>query len=246
VDELRVVSWFSCGAASAVATKLAIAEFDQVEIVYNKVIEEHPDNERFLADCEQWFGQKVIITMNEYYGGSIYRVFETNYMRTPSGSPCTRALKKQVRERFQRPTDKQILGYTADEMVRVNRFIDGNNDIDFYPILVDKGLTKSDCLAMVERAGITLPVLYLQGYAHNNCLGCVKAGIGYWNKLRVDYPAVFKKMADFERRKGYTVLKDKNGPLYLHDLDPLRGRMEDEPEISCGVFCEAAESDYAA
>ena len=52
---IRTVSWFSCGAASAVATKLALSE-GEVTIVYCEVIEEHPDNKRFLADCEKWFG----------------------------------------------------------------------------------------------------------------------------------------------------------------------------------------------
>jgi hypothetical protein len=240
----RIVSWFSCGAASAVASKLAIAEFGEVTIAYNFIKEEHKDNRRFLRDCEKWFGQKVVITIDDFYKGSIYNVFETNYMRTPNGSPCTRNLKKRVREKFQLPNDKQILGYTVEEMDRINTFIDANNDVDFYPILAEKGLTKNDCLAMIDRAGIELPVMYKLGYPHNNCVGCVKGGMGYWNKVRVDFPDEFKKMADMERRKGYTVLKDKKGPIYLHDLDPNRGRMEDEPEISCGLFCELAEKEY--
>jgi len=59
---MRIVSWFSCGAASAVATKLAIAEnagkFPLI-IAYTEVAEEHPDNKRFLKDCEKWFGQEI-------------------------------------------------------------------------------------------------------------------------------------------------------------------------------------------
>ena len=52
--------------------------------------------------------------------------------------------------------------------------------------------------------------------------------------------------ADFEKEKGYTVLKEpKNGtPLFLHDLDPKRGRLSDEPKIECGIFCEMVENDY--
>ncbi len=214
---------------------MALFEFDEVVIVYNRVIEEHPDSLRFLKDCEDWFGQKIITTVNAHYEGSIYKVFETNYMRTPSGSPCTRALKKQVRERFQRPTDVQILGYTAEEMDRIDRFIDGNNDIDFYPILQAHGITKKECFDTLVDAGIELPLMYRLGYDHNNCVGCVKGGMGYWNKVRKDFPEVFDRMAAFEVRKGYTVLKDKNGPLYLKDLDPDRGRYESPGD--CGIFC---------
>lgn len=242
----RVVSWFSCGAASAVATKLVLAEGAPVTIAYCKVREEHPDNDRFLQDCELWFGQEVQILINEHYDGSILKVFESNYMRTPSGSPCTRALKRQVRLKFQLPTDTIILGFTIEEQERLDDFIDRNPEVPVRAPLIEHKLTKSDVLAMVERAGIELPIMYKLGYEHNNCVGCVKGGMGYWNKIRVDFPEEFNRMAELERRKGYTVLKDKNGPVYLDELDPSRGKLSDEPQIQCGIFCEEAEQRYTA
>ena len=242
----RTISWFSCGAASAVATKLAIASGEKITVAYCNVVEEHPDNERFLKECQKWFGQEIIILQNEFYKGSIYNIFEKNYMRTPAGSPCTRALKKEVRKKFERPDDRQVFGYTVEEQGRVDNFIDSNNDVDIWPILIEKGLTKADCLAMVENAGIELPTMYKLGYRNNNCIGCVKGGKGYWNKIRKDFPEHFKKMADLEQRKGYTVLKDSttSKPIYLNDLDPKAGRYPSEPDISCGIFCHMAESDY--
>lgn len=240
----RVISWFSCGAASAVATKLALAEFGAVNIVYTMVREEHKDNMRFLQDCENWFDQEIEILINKTYDGSIYNVFKNHYMNTPYGSPCSRDLKKKLRQRYQQHDDVQILGYTAEEEGRINRFIDGNNEVDLYPILFEKGLTKSDCLIMLDRAGIELPVMYKLGYSNNNCVGCVKGGIGYWNKIRIDFPDEFEKMAKFEREKGYTVLKDKNGPIYLDELDPNRGRFSADQPGDCGIFCLAAESIY--
>ena len=248
----RLVIWFSCGAASAVACKMAItdeeltSQFDEVVIAYCKVKEEHPDNERFMSECEDWFGHPVKVLMHEGYEGSIYNVFEKNYMRTPAGSPCTRALKKQVRGQFQEEGDVQVFGFTVEEAKRAEDFERNNPNVDCEWVLIDKGITKENCLAMVERAGIELPVMYKLGYEHNNCVGCVKGGMGYWNKIRKDFPEEFKRMADFEKRKGYTVLKEpKTGdPLYLHDLDPSRGRFADEPKIECGIQCELAESRY--
>ena len=240
----RTISWFSCGAASAVATKLAIANSENVVVAYCKVREEHPDNERFLKECQEWFGQEIVVLMNQTYDGSIYNVFEKNYMRTPSGSPCTRALKKQVRQKFELPTDRQVFGYTIEEEARLDRFIDANNDVDVWPILIERGLTKNDCLAMVNEAGIELPDMYKLGYRNNNCIGCVKGGMGYWNKIRVDFPDHFKRMADLEKRKGYTVLKDKDGPIFLHDLDPSRGDYSAEHDIECGIFCHMAQGEY--
>ena len=48
---------------------------------------------------------------------------------------------------------------------------------------------------MVHRAGVKLPAMYGLGYEHNNCIGCVKGGMGYWNKIRKDFPDAFEKMA---------------------------------------------------
>jgi len=238
----RTVSWFSCGAASAVATKLALAEHDpdqgEFVIAYTEVVEEHPDNKRFLKDCEKWFGQDIVILGNDYYKRSIYNVFEANYMRTPAGSPCTRALKQRVRKKFEQDTDVQVFGYTVEEENRLVTFSKNNPEVNVWPILIEKGVTKGECLGILERVGIELPDLYKLGYDHNNCLGCVKGGMGYWNKIRVDFPEVFDKMAKFERRKGYTVLKEKGGePIYLDTLNPSRGNMKKEPQIQCGIVC---------
>lgn len=86
--------------------------------------------------------------------------------------------------------------------------------------------------------------MYKLGYRNNNCVGCVKGGQGYWNKIRVDFPDAFNRMAEFEREKGYTVLKNKEGPLYLDELNPHAGRYPKEIEIQCGIFCEMAEKEY--
>ena len=57
----RVVAWFSCGAASAVAAKMALEKYGPgVEVVYcDTSRNEHPDNARFMADVERWLGVKV-------------------------------------------------------------------------------------------------------------------------------------------------------------------------------------------
>ncbi len=250
---MRVVSWFSCGAASAVATKLAIYSGEQVVIAYCEVVEEHPDNRRFLSDCERWFGQKIIILGNDKYRRSIYDVFDkTRYLKGIRGARCTGELKKKVRKEFQRVDDRQVFGYTVEEQSRVDRFIDGNNDVDIWPILIERGLTKGDCLAMLENAGIELPAMYKLGYRNNNCIGCVKGEAGYWNKIRVDFPDVFERMSKMESHLGRTVCKTEkkiNGErvsrrIALKDLSPDQGDYPSEIDIECGIFCHLAEQDY--
>lgn len=239
---MRTVCWFSCGAASAVATKIALAEREresELIIAYTEVKEEHLDNKRFLADCEEWFGQKIEILGNDFYDRSIYRVFEKNYIRTPKGAPCTRALKKQIRERFEKPTDRQVFGYTAEEQARLDRFIDANADVNIWTPLIEKGLGKEDCLAMLKNANIELPAMYKLGYHNNNCIGCVKGGMGYWNKIKVDFPEHFDRMAKLERFKKQTIFKDR----YLDELKPTDGNYPQEPNIECSIFCQIAEQE---
>ena len=36
------------------------------------------------------------------------------------------------------------------------------------------------------------PLMYDLGYPNNNCIGCVKGGMGYWNHIRKDFPEVFE------------------------------------------------------
>jgi 3'-phosphoadenosine 5'-phosphosulfate sulfotransferase (PAPS reductase)/FAD synthetase len=246
-EPARIVSWFSCGAASAVATKLAIAQYGSVDVVRCYVAEEHPDNERFAADCEAWFGQPITTLQNEKYGSSAYEVVrQRGFWSSPEGAPCTRILKREAREAYQRPTDRHILGYTADtiDVGRWDSFLDANN-IDAEAPLIDRGVTHSDCLAMVERAGIQLPTLYLQGFTHNNCIGCTKAGgQGYWNKVRIHYPERFHEARAITNKLGARPLMVNGTRKSLDELDP-NGGDDGAPEIQCGVFCHMAEQEYA-
>lgn len=81
---------------------------------------------------------------------------------------------------------------------------------------------------------IELPAMYKLGYSNANCVGCVKGGMGYWNKIRVDFPEIFKRTAELERKAGHTCIKGK----YLDELDPNAGRFEAIELPECGIFCE--------
>lgn len=248
----RIICWFSCGAASAVATKLAIEENNKRDnlplvVARCRIDEEHPDNDRFAAQCSEWFGAPIIELQSEKFGSSIYRVFEKErYIAGIAGAPWTRALKKRVRESFQKPNDLHVFGYTVDEIHRVDRFIDANNDVNLWSVLVDRNLSHADCLAIVDRSGIKLPAMYSLGYRNNNCIGCVKGGAGYWNKIRVDFPEAFNRMAALERKIGASIVRQGGKRVYLDELSPSAGRYEAEAEISCGIFCEMAEREIAA
>jgi hypothetical protein len=244
----RVLCWFSAGAASAVATKLAIAEYGATHELAIAAIDpgaEHPDNERFLDECSAWFGQPIVRLRSEKYE-DIWDVFtKTRYLVGPGGARCTTELKKKVRYAFERPDDLQVFGYTVEEQNRADRFREQNPGVTLLTPLIERGLGKSDCLAMIDRAGIELPAMYRLGYRNNNCIGCVKGGIGYWNKIRTDFPEVFDRMAATERELGRTVVRDKDGPVWLDSLDPERGNHANEPDMDCSLMCQLAEEDFS-
>ncbi len=80
--------------------------------------------------------------------------------------------------------------------------------------------------------------MYELGYSNNNCIGCVKGGMGYWNAIRKDFPKHFNKMAKLEREIGHSVNKDKEGAVYLDELDPNRGNFIRDLPGDCGFTCE--------
>ena len=210
-----------------------------MEAVYCRVKEESKDNLRFLNEFVEKTGIPVKIIGDESMDYSIFKVFhKRKFIKGPTGAPCTMILKKNVRKDYQRHGDIQIFGYTIDEMSRVDRFIDSNNEVDTDFILVDKSITKPDCMRWFSRMGFTLPEMYRLGYANNNCIGCVKGGMGYFNAIRVDFPEAFNKLAKLERDIGHAINKDKDGPVYLDELHPDRGNFKRDQPLDCGFSCE--------
>lgn len=253
-DRKRVVCWFSCGAASAVATKMAIElnakSPTPLPLIVARIwlVNEDKDNDRFAADCERWFGVPILNLKREEYEGDVYKVIEKfRYVSGTKGAPCTRELKKRVREDFQHHADLHVFGYTSEEADRVGRLLDANADLRLWSILVDKWLDKNDCLAIVERAGIKLPDQYGRGFNHNNCKACTKAtSPGYWNLVRIHHPAEFNHMATVSEALGCRMVRVKGKRKFLSELLPTDGNAKDQGTIECGIFCEAAEKEIAA
>lgn len=251
---MRLVSWTSCGDASAVCGKIVLADYGanhQVDLVRCFVPEEHPDNDRFCADLEKWYGHPIITMCSQEFGSCEEVWRKRRYMAGVAGAPCTLEMKKAVRWDYERQfhPDLQAFGYTVEERDRAEDFRRNNPDVRLITPLIDKGLTKADCHAIVARAGIELPAMYRLGFNNNNCIGCVKAqSPSYWNRVRHFFPEVFEARATLSRELGVRLIKGTSGDrerFFLDELEPDAGLSEVDPPMDCSLLCYAVESALA-
>jgi hypothetical protein len=194
---------------------------------------------RFLKDCEKWFGKEIKIIQDTRYKDHIDLCIKVKSVNFVGGAECSRTLKKKQRQKFEREHPEitaQIFGFEYDkkEINRAIRFKEQNPKTNPLFPLIEKKLNKAGCMSMVQKAGIELPTMYKLGFSNNNCVGCVKGGMGYWNEIRKHFPGQFQRMAEAERLIGYTCIKGK----YLDELDPEAGRHESAPMPECDLFCE--------
>lgn len=235
----RLLVWFSCGAASAVALKL-VAHLNPLAIYCDTSANEHPDNVRFRADVERWTGIAVTVIKSTRFSTVEEVADEKQYMAGPEGAPCTVEMKKVPRFNFQRADDTHIFGFSLDEKNRLKKFEADNHDMNLAWPLVQAEMTKADCLEMIVAAGIALPVLYTLGFANNNCLGCFKAtSAKYWNRTRRHFPAVFKLRCEQSRRLGVRLVRYKGVRIFLDEL-PEDATDNITEDLSCGPQCADA------
>lgn len=219
------------------------------EWIYIDIADQHPDSMRFIKDCEKAIEKKITVLRSTEYRNveDCIRTagFIGNY-RTGI-NPCTNWLKKRIRKEWEsRHTGCEITyvwGFDLDEQSRADRMIESMSQFNHEFPLIDKKLTKEEVHGLFERTfDFARPKMYELGYSNNNCIGCVKGGMGYWNRIRKDFPGVFESRAKLERLVGQSMLKDKNGPVYLDELDPDRGNMNTEIMPECGIMCYLAQN----
>jgi len=247
-DDRRTVCWFSCGAASAVATKLTLAETPGAVPAYCDTGAEHPDNERFLADCEKWFGVQVMRIKSDRYESTWDVWQKRRWLAGVQGALCTVELKVMPRLEFQRPTDIHVFGYTADapDVARATRLRENYFELTIKTPLIERGLLKDACLDMVLRAGIELPPMYAMGFQNNNCIPCVKAtSPAYWALVRKQFPAEFNRMATLARELDVRLCRIKGERMFIDEI-PDEHPTTNPIQPACDFLCHIAEQDLVA
>lgn len=233
------VCWFSTGVSSFVACYLAK---DVDEIIYTHIPNQHPDSLRFLHDCEKLLNRKITILQSDRYKDVDDVITKRRCLNTPFGAPCTTLLKKEVRKKWESEHPDHhiyVWGYDCNEQKRADRLIKSMSDYDHEFPLIEQGLTKEDVHGIAHKLGLKRPLMYDLGYPNNNCIGCVKGGMGYWNKIRTDFPEVFERRAKQEREIGHSCIKG----VFLDELDPKRGNINTEIIEECGISCELVTKD---
>ena len=260
-----VVGWWSGGVTSAMACKLCVQWFgaENVRLLFIDTRNEDDDTFRFKAECEQWYGLSIETLSNPCYSSILDVWYRHLSLNVATGAKCSQMLKRVVREKFERenPFAAQAFGFDIDEVVRAKSMLLNNaNSRPIFP-LISSLLTKKNCIDLIASGqmgagGVRLPDAYYGGYGNNNCwkTGCVQGGIGYWQKIRLEFPEKFDAMAqvehDLTNMKGHpvTMLKDQGkhpGLVFLKphpgypgvkDIGQMKG-VPPKPLIDCNGFC---------
>jgi 3'-phosphoadenosine 5'-phosphosulfate sulfotransferase (PAPS reductase)/FAD synthetase len=260
-----VICWWSGGITSAVACLKAIELYgrDKCRVIFIDTNNEDSDTYRFMKNCEVMYGLPIeTITSNRHK--SVQDVwYKYNSLNVANGAVCSSEMKRRVREDWQKENKwlHQVFGFEMEESKRAKSMVLNHSKTNpIFPLMM-YGLSKKDCINIIEEIGINPPRMYQLGFHNNNCFttGCVQGGIGYWQKMRDEFPDKFNKMAEVEHdlteRKGkpVTMLKDQSGkakqngnfqvflkphPNYPNykDLSMMTGR-EVKPLMECNGFC---------
>lgn len=228
------VCWISGGVSSLIAGYLAK---DVDKLIYIHVANQHPDTLRFVKECAEVLGKEVEILEHPMYKSVEDVIRKFRFINSPYGARCTMMLKKEVRHMWEKEhADYDITyvwGFDRKEIKRAYRMVETFPEFNHEFPLIENKISKERAHGILKELGIRRPLMYDLGYSNNNCVGCVKGGMGYWNKIRVDFPEVFDRMAELEREIGMSCIKG----VFLDELDPERGRMEKEIVADCGVSC---------
>ena len=243
----KKICWASAGVSSFIAGLLA---GDVDEWIYIDIADQHEDSYRFLEDCERFTGKKTTMLRAVQYRSveDCFRAFGGFRNARNGFHPCTNWLKTQVRLQWEERQSADIdltyvWGFDRKESHRAERMIAANPEAKHEFPLIEWNLSKQNAHAILLDLGIRRPLMYDLGYPNNNCIGCCRGGISTWNLIRNDFPEIFERRARLERELGFSMLKDRNGPVFLDELSLERGASSIEiiPEYS--IRCMAAEEE---
>jgi hypothetical protein len=174
-------------------------------------------------------------------------------IRGINGAVCTGELKFIPRLNFQLPSDTHIFGYTADksDVARFERLRETYPELKVSAPLIERNITKANCLALLEGAGIALPRTYAMGFPNANCLksGCCKAtSPNYWANHRKWFPEGFAQTAALARKLGVRLTRIRNERIFIDDIPadwPTTNAIVPHCDMLCAVHQETLDPSHA-
>ena len=138
------------------------------------------------------------------------------------------------------------LGYTADanDVQRANALREHWPELRIITPLIDRGITKAACLAMIENAGIAPPRVYAMGFQNANCIPCVKAtSPAYWALVRQEFPMQFHRMADLSRSLNARLSRIDDVRIFIDEI-PADHPTTEPLAPECDFLCSLAEQEF--
>lgn len=134
----------------------------------------------------------------------------------------SRVIKRFVKKQLQIKKCRMWIGFSVDELERMK-----DSDVKWitkeYP-LIEKGITREDCISIVEEFGLPTP-------PRSSCWMCPHRTNEEWLRLRKHYPLDFGKAVHLEKTANI------NDEIYLHRdliyLDNNQFEKKNKRETSC-------------
>ncbi len=242
----RVVVGFSGGVTSAWCLDWALRNFpkDEVIALFHDTKREHADTYRYLREMAAALDHPITERSD---GRSVEQVEDDeNALANNRMAFCSRILKVEQRVKYfdelraDGVTDiLMVFGFSSHEWQRIQRFtmraiVEGYTAV--FP-LKDEQVSKQMAAQWSIDLGVRLPEMY-RWSDHANCVGCRRAGKGYWLAVRENEPQVFEAMKQRERDFGHTFLKDTS--LELLEITGLKRPAKRREAIDFGL-CECGD-----
>lgn len=128
-------------------------------------------------------------------------------------------------------------------MRRAEAFRENWPDLQIRNPLIERGINKAACLAMILSAGIAPPRTYALGFPNANCIPCCKAqSPDYWALVRREYPIQFNRMDALSRKLGAKLARVKGERVFVGDI-PENWPVTEAIAPECDFLCQMAEQD---
>lgn len=220
---------------------------------------EDRDTYRFLDAAALDLGVPLTV-LND--GRTIYDVFrEKRWLGNASLAHCSWELKTKparewVEQHYPDPASVVlVVGIDWTEIHRLTKVVEAWKPYSVEAPMTEKPyLAKPQMVPLARERGLEPPRMYAEGFAHANCVGCVKAGQAHWERVLRQRPDTFAfhEQAEQDMRSflgaDVAILRDRaNGGSVPLTLSEFRGRVESGwdqldmfDEGGCGCFLEAS------